>query len=217
MKILNRNTLRRTAAVLLLVVIFASLSGCKRVGKVVRQEFSQLAPICELATLKCYYHNVANHESGQKSLFRLGYEKIWLEYSGIVSVGIDASRVKVKLDESREGVVQVTIPPAQVLNIDFDENSIHKLTDSGLFSSVSSKDEAETFAAAQEDMEETARANHSILAQAQNRAKKVLEKYIQKCGEAVGKTYTVEWIELDDDSSAPEAQPAPSDQPSASA
>ena len=81
-------------------------------------EYSAVSDICELATLRSYYHNVAVYEekpSGAvkvvsdiltwpfNNLLKTGYKQFWLEYSGIVEIGID--------DTSRVGstIVQRTL------------------------------------------------------------------------------------------------------------
>lgn len=179
---------------LLLCLCVCLLSGCKK--RNTEPEFSQLNMICELATLRCYYHNVAEYEYGADSMLRFGYKKIWIEYGGVVVIGIDANKVKVT-EPDRDGLVKVSIPKARVLDVDFDENSINKLTETSLFSRVRPKDEVELFANAQIDMENTARENESMLMQGQERAKRVIEKYIQRVGEALGKRYTVEWVEVE--------------------
>lgn len=179
--------------VLCLSIIF--LTGCG--NKKSEPEFSQLGAICELATLKCYYHNVAQLEYGKDSFFRaLNYKKIWIEYAGIVKIGIDASKVTLSKPD-QNGLVKVTMPKAEVLEIDLDEDSIYELSDRGIFASVSADDRIGTLGYAQEDMKRTAKENESMLMQGQMRAKKVIEEYIQRVGAALGKVYTVEWVEVE--------------------
>lgn len=184
------------AVAAMLLIVALGCSGCQQEEEL-PQEFSQISPICELATLKCYYHNVADKEVGADSLFRLGYHKVWIEYSGIVDVGIDAGKVKVTPSETDPNRLKVTIPKAQVLDIDFDTDSIKTLVEKGTFSSQTTQDDMLVFNEAQENMKQTAAADENMLNQAQTRAKTLLENYLKKCGEAVGRTYTIEWVELD--------------------
>lgn len=65
-------------------------------------EFSAVHEICELATLRCYYHDVAEFEKQSNGLFNYGYKKFWIEYDGIVDVGIDVGKVHV--DKPHEGI-----------------------------------------------------------------------------------------------------------------
>lgn len=187
----------RLIAAIVLLVALLGCTGCQRGEEVVYQEFTQLAPICELATLKCFYHNVAEQESGMDSLFRLGYQKIWIEYSGIVRVGIDASKVTVTRSDTQDDLLRVTIPKAQVLDVDFDENSIQTISERGVFNFESTQVDVEAFNEAQKDMAQTAANDEGMLNQAQERAKTLIENYLQKCGKAIGKTYTIEWIEVE--------------------
>ena len=179
---------------LLLCISTVLLVGCG--AKEPEAKFTQLGAISELATLRCYYHNVAKYVDGESNLFQFGYKKIWIEYAGIVTVGIDVSKVAASKPD-QDGIVKVTIPKAEVLSIDFDENSISEITDTGVFASISAREKTDTFAYAQLDMEKTAKENSKILMQGQERAKTVIEKYIQKTGAALGKTYTVEWVEVE--------------------
>ena len=45
--------------------------------------------ICELATMKCYYHTVAKYkeENAEQFLWMSKDKKFWVEYSGIVPPG----------------------------------------------------------------------------------------------------------------------------------
>ncbi len=186
---------RKRFLLLFLVCISAfSFAGCNLQPR--DAEFSQVNAICELATLRCYYHNVANYEEGQDSLFRFGYKKMWIEYSGIVTIGMDASKVAASKPD-QDGLIRVTLPKVKVLDIDFDENSIAEVTETGMLASVSAKEKTETLAFAQADMEETVRLNETLLSQGQERARKVIKEYILKVGAALGKAYTVEWVDVD--------------------
>lgn len=161
-------------------------------------DFTRINSVCELATLKCYYHNVAKAESEAKgllSIFGVGYKKLWIEYSGIVELGIDVNKVSFE-KPNKKGVVKITIPEAEILNIDLDINSISPpLIDKGFMTDVSKEEETETLAEAQENMEATASSNKALLRQAKERAKQILEGYILNVGESIGEKYTVEWVD----------------------
>ena len=110
---------------LLVGTVVLCLTGC---GKEMQTaDFSGVTSVCELATLKCYYHNVAKAETEASGIFakwlKTGYKKIWTEYSGIIEYGIDISQVTVS-EPDKNGVVTVTMPDAQVLNVDVDEDSL---------------------------------------------------------------------------------------------
>lgn len=154
--------------------------------------------ICELATLKCYYHNVAEYENQapifKYGLFRYDYKKFFIEYSGIVEVGIDASQIVVN-PPSSDGTVEVHVPDAKILNVYADKDSLSEpISDVGLFTKVSAEEIATAFAEAQQTMREEAESDTSILDQAKENAKDLLEYNIVNTGTQTGKKYTVKWI-----------------------
>ena len=171
------------------------LTGCGKETQTA--DFSGVTSVCELATLKCYYHNVAKAETEASGIFakwlKTGYKKIWTEYSGIIEYGIDISQVTVS-EPDKNGVVTVTMPDAQVLNVDVDEDSLGTpLTDTGFLTSVTTEEKTTTLAGAQEVMEQQAKENTEMLSQAKARAKTLIEEYIKNVGESIGEEYMVEW------------------------
>ena len=180
---------------LLVGTVVLCLTGCGKETQTA--DFSGVTSVCELATLKCYYHNVAKAETEASGIFakwlKTGYKKIWTEYSGIIEYGIDISQVTVS-EPDKNGVVTVTMPDAQVLNIDVDEESLGTpLTDTGFLTSVTTEEKTTTLAGAQEAMEQQAKENTEMLSQAKARAKTLIEEYIKNVGESIGEEYTVEW------------------------
>ena len=180
---------------LLVGTVVLCLTGCGKETQTA--DFSVVTSVCELATLKCYYHNVAKAETEASGIFakwlKTGYKKIWTEYSGIIEYGIDISQVTVS-EPDKNGVVTVTMPDAQVLNVDVDEDSLGTpLTDTGFLTSVTTEEKTTTLAGAQEAMEQQAKENTEMLSQAKARAKTLIEEYIKNVGESIGEEYTVEW------------------------
>ena len=197
----GENKMKRKKIVCLLVISMLCIGGCgdKNQKKEEEADFSAISSVCELATLKCYYHNVAKSETEASGLFKWlgkGYKKIWTEYSGIVELGIDVSKVSVK-KPTADGVVKVTIPDAEILSVDLDEDSMSEpLTDTGFMTEITKEEESEALAEAQNHMEETANENGNLLNQAKERAKSLIEGYVKNVGEQIGKEYTVEWVEF---------------------
>lgn len=180
---------------LLVGTVVLCLTGCGKETQTA--DFSGVTSVCELATLKCYYHNVAKAETEASGIFakwlKTGYKKIWTEYSGIIEYGIDISQVTVS-EPDKNGVVTVTMPDAQVLNVDVDEESLGTpLTDTGFLTSVTTEEKTTTLAGAQEAMEQQAKENTEMLSQAKARAKTLIEECIKNVGESIGEEYTVEW------------------------
>ena len=186
------------------ILLISLLSGCgksedKEAAKSTEPDIMQVRSICKLATVECYYHNVAKSETEASGLFKWlgkGYKKIWTEYSGIVELGIDVSKVSVE-KPTADGVVKVTIPDAEILSVDLDEDSMGEpLTDTGFMTKITKEEETEALAEAQNHMEETAKGNGNLLNQAKERAKSLIEGYVKNVGEQIGKEYTVEWVEF---------------------
>jgi len=193
----NKMRVRKITKTWMLLVgtVVLCLTGCGKETQTA--DFSGVTSVCELATLKCYYHNVAKAETEASGIFakwlKTGYKKIWTEYSGIIEYGIDISQVTVS-EPDKNGVVTVTMPDAQVLNVDVDEDSLGTpLTDTGFLTSVTTEEKTTTLAGAQEAMEQQAKENTEMLSQAKARAKTLIEEYIKNVGESIGEEYTVEW------------------------
>lgn len=194
---MRKNTSAKiVSTVLLFAIAITSLAGCA--GKKKETDFSGIHTVCELATLKCYYHNVAKAETEASGLFKalgVGYKKIWTEYSGVVELGIDVSKVKIS-EPDKKGVVRISIPDAEILDVYLDEESMSEpLIDTGFMTSITKEEETAALAAAQEDMEKTAAENTVLLKQAKERAKNLMEGYVKNMGEQLGEEYTVEWEE----------------------
>ena len=190
---------KRSTILLIIISCAMLLGGCGKEKQTA--DFSGVTSVCELATLKCYYHYVAKEEidaSGPfAKWFKTGYKKIWTEYSGIIEYGIDVSKVEVS-EPDKDGVVTITIPEAEVLNVDVNESSMSKpLTDTGFLTSITKEEETETLSGAQADMEAMAKENTELLAKAKTRAKTLLEEYVKNVGEGIGENYTVEWKDVE--------------------
>lgn len=193
---MHKNAKKALIAALLTTGLCVGLfSGCAKHEE--QPNFSGIKSVCELSTLKCYYHNVAEstvNESGiLGGLLKTGYKRLWIEYSGIVNVGINVDEVTINVDDSR-GIVKVHIPEAKVLDVTLDNNSISEpLFETGFMTRISADEKTTAMAAAQENMEQTAKENSALLKQAYQRAKEVIEGYVVNVGRTVGREYKVEW------------------------
>lgn len=197
---------RKWAWLAIPVVLVIVLAGFWAIGQGQKEpaekvDFSDVEKICELATLRCYYHNVISEEKQpdglfRYGLFRYGYKKYWMEYDGIVEVGINASDVQIQ-NEDTDGVVRIYVPDAQILNVDADESSMgDPIVETGLFTKITSEEKADAYAKAQQAMRKNAESDENILSQAKNNAKKLLERYVIQVTELTdGRTCTVEWLE----------------------
>lgn len=193
--------MKKLFCLLAAAALLLTTASCGKYGEElldIEPKVSQMKSICELATMECYYHNVAKFkEEGTGFLFWGEKGKhFWIEYSGVVTLGVDVSLVTMEIEGNK---VTVTLPEAKVLGCKVDSDSLTE--DSFIVAKTSGKIEAEdeiaAFDAAQSNLEETAANDKVLLASAQSRAQSLLEDYISNIGKAVGKQYSIQWVYLD--------------------
>ena len=193
----------------IIFIVLLTLTGCSfddqyqlkiSSSELIKPELTEIRSICNLATLECYYHNVAvYHKSagtGWLNVFEVD-RTFWIEYSGIVKVGIDLSALRICVDSN---IVTVTLPAAKVISIKVDdttinENSVIASVDNWLNRNpIEPEDQTAAIKMAQEDMLSTAQQNSSLLISAQTRAKELIEIYITEISELTGTPYEIIWI-----------------------
>ena len=194
--------MKKLMCILISAVLTLSLAACSNTEPApvdMEPQTSQMKAICELAVMDCYYHNVAKYElkDAEGFLWWTKDKNFWIEYSGVVTLGIDVSRVTVEIDGTK---VTISIPAAEVLSCTVDSNSLTE--DSYIVAkdsaAIEAEDEIAAFSVAQADLEATASQYTALLASAQQQAQQLLEDYITNIGKATGKSYTIEWIYLDE-------------------
>ena len=194
--------MKKLTCILISAVLTLSLAACSNTEPApvdMEPKTSQMKAICELAVMDCYYHNVAKYElkDAEGFLWWTKDKNFWIEYSGVVTIGIDVSRVTVEVDGTK---VTISIPAAEVLSCTVDSSSLTE--DSFIVAqdsaAIEAEDEVYAFADAQAKLEETASQDTALLASAQQQAQQLLEDYITNIGKATGKSYSIEWIYLDE-------------------
>ena len=194
--------MKKLMCILISAVLTLSLAACSDTEPApvdMEPKTSQMKAICELAVMDCYYHNVAKYEmkDAEGFLWWTKDKNFWIEYSGVVTIGIDVSRVTVEVDGTK---VTISIPAAEVLSCTVDSSSLTE--DSYIVAkdsaAIEAEDEIEAFSVAQADLEATASQDTALLASAQQQAQQLLEDYITNIGKATGKSYSIEWIYLDE-------------------
>lgn len=192
------NITKKASIVLMIIGLSSMFVSCTTNQKSTMElEVSEMKAITELATLECYFHNVAKYteEDAQVILLWKKDKHFWIEYSGIVKIGIDPSLLVI---EVKEDTVTIKIPEAKVLDKKVDDATLTK--DSFIVEKNSAKvtgeDEITAFKEAQDNMVIAASEDHTLMASAQQRAQKLLEEYVNNIGNAVGKEYSIEWVYL---------------------
>ena len=194
--------MRKIAIILLLVLALSMFSGCSQKVENTSKEpdIMQIRSICNLATLECYYHNVAVSEKEAGSgISHIGEvdRKFWVEYTGIAKVGIDMSKVDMKIEGDK---VTVFIPEAKLLSTSIFDKELNEK--SYIFSGdswfnknkITADDQTAAINNAQSKMEETVMNNSSLLLSAQTRAQKLIENYIVQLGQLSNIEYKIEWV-----------------------
>ncbi len=187
------------AVISMCVMMMCSLSACglkqkdTSVEKVIN--ITQMKAICELATLECYYHNVAKVSKEKDVLWWDTKAELWIEYSGIVKVGVDISDLDLEVNGE---VVTITMPKAAVLSCEVDETKLNKdsyiMIREGLGAEkITADDQTLAFQTAQDSMREAAETDEELISQAQQRAEDLLESYINNVGDILGKKYIISW------------------------
>lgn len=153
-----------TAVMLLLCVGCGKSSDDIKSSLKAEPESSQMKMICELATMECYYHNVAKYLEEDASGWWIWSKdkEFWIEYSGVVSIGIDTSNLKIELDGEK---VTITMPEAKVLGSKVDETT---LTEESFYiaeksASIEAEDQTAAFKEAQTNMEKKASEDTALL------------------------------------------------------
>ena len=198
----RRKGRRETVYCIVCAVLIAALAAYifipSRTTETAGESFSQLRTICELATVKCYFHNVAQYEQKPEGLFsygifQYGHKKLWFEYSGTVKLGVEFSELHPVVEGN---TVRINLPQAKVLSIDSEPDSFSDtLVESGVLTAITGEDRTEAFSAAQQNMRESAENNKSLLMRAREHAKTIIEDYIRKVGEKRNIRYTIVWTE----------------------
>jgi hypothetical protein len=173
--------------------------------QVVNPELSQIRSICKLATLECYYHNVAKATKEKGSgLTHIGEKdrKFWFEYSGTVTIGVDMSKGSMEVNGTE---ITIHIPEAEILNIAPDNGSISdtiKDTDSWWNKNkISADDTTMAMNDAQESIKKQIENNSSLLTDAQERAEVLIRNYIEQLNAAFGTEFTVNYVTIPSTSS----------------
>lgn len=154
--------------------------------------------ICQLATLECYFNNVAKaQKTGGTGIAHLGEKDrvFWVEYSAVATLGVDASQVSIEVVDN---MIYVFIPDATVLEKvtivpdSYNKDSVIQDIDGKLNSNdITASDITlavdASLAALQADVE----GDTVLLGNAKDRAKVLIKDYIEKINEYSGKQYII--------------------------
>lgn len=162
----------------------------------------RIQQICELATVECYYNNVAvaTKEPGSGLSHWMEEDtEFWVEYSATATLGVDASRITI---DRRGNDLYIYMPPAMILgDIVIDPESVDDpiyRPDEALRNDVeiTSSDVNEAMDTANEDIRELILADPYLLESAYLQAQSVIQQYIDQLSYISGITYEVHFESL---------------------
>lgn len=196
-----------------ITILICTMCGCsvnQKTAITEEPDIMQVRNICNLATLECYYHNVAKSiKQPESGITHVGEKErtFWIEYTGKVRLGIDMSKVTMEINGSD---VEISIPEAKVLDTSIDkktldENSYISSEDGWNRNLITASDQTKAIDDAKKGMEEEVKKNASLLLSAQSRAKTLIENYINQLGEVCGVKYHIKWNCIGSDSSSEES------------
>ncbi len=161
-------------------------------------ELGRVQSICELATLECYYHNVAKSikEPGV-GLIHFGEKErpFWIEYTGIAEISYQSDLIK--MEQSGNEII-ITLPPPKITcnvePVSWNEDSYVISKDRWIQRNpITAGDQTRAIERAQADMEEEVENNPALLNTARMQAKELIANYIQQIGRMAGVEYRISW------------------------
>lgn len=186
------------------ILLIFSCCGCslQKVESEPKPNISSIRSICELATLECYYNNVAKSTKEKNNgIAGIGEKerKFWIEYTGVAKIGIDMSEISIEIIEN---TIRIALPDAKLLSTKIDEKSLNEnsyfLSEDGTFNKnkITATDQSAAIQNAQQQMEEEIKGNILLLQTAKERAKKLIENYIRNFCSMCDVSYDIEWVEI---------------------
>ncbi len=164
----------------------------------VEPDLSRIRAICELATLKCKYHNVAKgvQEPGT-GLSHIGEKqrKFWMEFDGEVTISYPLDKISMKQEGSE---IHIVLPQPDVscrlLSDSLVEGARIAEPDNPVQTNpISAEKENMAVNDAVDGMKKDVMNNSSLILSAENQAKMLIENYIRQIGKLTDVDYRIIW------------------------
>lgn len=172
----------------------------------------QIQSICNLATLKCYFHNTAMAtKTAGKGVSHWGEKdtQFWFEYTAQATLGIDGNQVKMTIEGND---ITVYMPHAKILgNITVDPESTTKpiFKPNAWYRNdveITAADVTKSMSKANDEIRETINSDATLLNSAEKRAKDLIENYIRQIMELSGVDYKIHWTTVEDKTTTPSTE-----------
>jgi len=182
--------------ILLNVLVIISFTSCKKI--ITKPSIAELRNISELAVLDCFYHTTAKIHKPAENVLKSDITE-WYEFNLELKLGIDTSKIKMKINETN---VFIELPPIQVIGKPYIVSDSIKCVSSvdGLLMTYLSPEEKLNVAkeATNDVIKKINEGDPALSKNAENRVKYIIEAYINQIGELSGVEYKVNWVSLDD-------------------
>lgn len=170
----------------------------------IKPDTYQIQSICNLATLKCYFHNTAKGVKEAGTGVSHWGEKdtpFWFEYTAQATLGIDGNQVNMVINDND---ITVYMPHAKILgNITVDPDS----TSNPIYRpnawyrndvEITAADVTKSMSKANDEIRAQISSDKTLLNSAEKRAKDLIENYIGQIMELSGVNYRIHWETVED-------------------
>lgn len=193
---MNKNTIVKIGLLvfgfLVFVLLVVSILPAKSNYVFKEPQLEEIKTMCALGTTEIDYNNVA-HVEKEDWFFGDKQRKMWIEYKAIVKTGIDVEELEMDKQGNR---ILITIPEAKVLSVTCDIDSFNEdsfRTSKAFPVKFTARDQNASIAKANEEIKTTTENNRDLMRDSQQRAKKIIQNYIDDFTTADGNKYEVEW------------------------
>lgn len=186
--------MKRVLSIFLVLITAFCLSSCGE-KNTTELKVEDIHAICELATIKCYYNNVAKIVKKKDNILQKDRE-MWIEYEGEAILGINMDKVEIEILGDN---INITMPKAEILSIKPNKKTLNKksyvISEDGVIfkNKITTEDQEEAVKKGQKEMKKAINNNTSLFTQAENKAKELIENYITKLCEITESEYTINW------------------------
>lgn len=161
-------------------------------------DLSSIKEVASLTTVEALYHNVAKFsydaDEGPTGLFKHGHKKAWCEYDARVCFSLDVNKVSTV----REGnTITVKMPQANLTGDPKITKMGTPIVETGFLTEFTSEDEQKMISIAQDDLRNKATNDETLINQATENAKKILQQWVQSTGKSQGEDLTVNFVIVD--------------------
>ena len=183
---------KKMSLILVLLALLMAFSACERkVTPIISEE--TIGNICELASLKCYFNNVAIIEKNANNIFQVD-RKMWIEYAGVVTLGIRMHELGIQITDDS---ITFVMPEVCILSSEFNDigsDAYVENPDTGWDKNpITTEEQTKAIHESQEKMKASVINNAALVAKAERQVKKAIEQYIKSISQLSGQEYTIIW------------------------